>query len=125
MKKVYHRDPKKWIEENLRRRRANPVPHLVTTAKRRAKLANLEFSITRHDFFLPKLCPLLGIKLVVGNRKVTEQSPTLDRIDNTKGYIPGNVWIISYKANTIKSNASLKELELLVRNLRKAQRKSG
>jgi len=38
----------------------------------------------------------------------------LDRIDNNKGYIKDNVWVISRKANTIKNNASLEELKALV-----------
>lgn len=39
-------------------------------------------------------------------------------IDSSKGYIKGNVWVVSKRANTIKNNATLEELELLVANLR-------
>ena len=45
-------------------------------------------------------------------------SYSLDRIDSSKGYIPGNVWVISRRANAIKSDATLEELELLVKNLK-------
>ncbi len=41
-------------------------------------------------------------------------SPSLDRLDNTLGYIPGNVQVISWKANQIKSNATLQELQAIV-----------
>ena len=46
-------------------------------------------------------------------------SKGLDRIDSTKGYIKGNVWVISNRANTLKNDASLQELKTLVENLEK------
>ena len=39
-------------------------------------------------------------------------SPALDRIDNTKGYIRGNVWVISHRANQMKVDANIEELKL-------------
>jgi hypothetical protein len=51
-------------------------------------------------------------------------SPSLDRIDNNKGYIKGNVEVISWKANIMKSNASPEELvEFAKAILEKFQRK--
>lgn len=47
-----------------------------------------------------------------------DNSASIDRIDNDKRYVKGNVWIISTKANRIKSNATLAELELLVSKLK-------
>jgi hypothetical protein len=80
-------------------------------SKSRAKKKGFEHSITIHDIHIPDICPLLGIPLFPGtNGKVGPNSPTLDRIDSSKGYTPDNVWVISYKANTIKSNATPEEL---------------
>ena len=60
----------------------------------------------------PKVCPVLGIKLDWSmNGKKLSNSPSLDRIDNTKGYIPGNVILISDLANSMKRNATLKQLK--------------
>jgi hypothetical protein len=52
-------------------------------------------------------------------RKKSPNSPSLDKIIPSKGYIKGNVWVISNRANTLKNDASLQELELLVENLKK------
>jgi hypothetical protein len=46
----------------------------------------------------------------VGAGRVHDGSPTLDRIDNAKGYVKGNVCVISKKANTMKNNATPEEV---------------
>lgn len=83
---------------------------MLNRSKSRAKRKGFEHSITIEDIHIPDNCPLLGIPLIKGETSVQENSPTLDRIDSSKGYVKGNVWVISYKANTIKSNATPEEL---------------
>jgi hypothetical protein len=39
---------------------------------------------------------------------------SLDRVDNTKGYIPGNVRVISRKANIMKADLTVDLLEKLI-----------
>lgn len=88
-------------------------------AKRRARKKGLEHTITHVDIVIPSHCPLLGIPLIKNQGTGgNDNSPSLDRIDSTKGYTPDNIWVISYKANTIKSNATLEELEHIARGLR-------
>jgi hypothetical protein len=53
---------------------------------------------------------LLGIPLKTGDRKVNDSSPSLDRKDPSRGYTPDNVWVISFRANTIKSNRTWEQL---------------
>lgn len=91
---------------------------LLNAAKARAKAKNLEFNIEVSDIVVPKICPLLGIPIFVneGKKVCKPNSPSLDRIDPTKGYIKNNVWVISLKANTMKSNATLEEMKTLVTN---------
>lgn len=83
-----------------------------------AKSRNQEFLITVEDLKkeYSEVCPILGIKLVYldsykRGRKL--DSPSVDRIDSTKGYIPGNIWIISLKANMCKSDLPLESLKNL------------
>ena len=74
--------------------------------------------MSRDDIVIPAVCPLLGLSLRLNTGVVGHDSPSIDRIDSTRGYVPGNVWVISHRANTLKSNATIAELEMLVRNLR-------
>lgn len=80
------------------------------SAKERALKYNLPFEIKIEDIKIPDTCPILNIPLYSGNGKVHGNSPSLDRIIPNLGYIPSNIWVISYKANTMKSNASKEEL---------------
>lgn len=104
-------------EYQKKRHADHPEIDLFRTCKFRAKKKGLLFNLTKEDIVVPDLCPILGIPLFVKGNKVTENSPSIDRIDNSQGYIKGNIQIISYKANTMKSNATLNELKLLVNYL--------
>lgn len=86
---------------------------LINAAKKRSKDYGLEFNLDLNDIVLPEKCPILGIKLQFNTGKAKDNSYSIDRIDNNKGYIKGNIQIISFKANTIKSNANFQELELV------------
>lgn len=113
---VKHRNQK-----DIERRMSNKDSYrkyLLNTAKHRAKKKHLDFNITLEDIVLPKICPLLEIPLTMSKGKASENSYSLDRIDSSKGYIKGNVWVISNRANLLKNNATLEELELLVNNIR-------
>ena len=87
---------------------------LLENARRRAKKKGLKCSITLDDITVPSVCPLLGIKIHLGGDGIYNMnSPSLDRIDNAKGYVKGNVAVISLKANKLKSDLSLEELRTL------------
>lgn len=99
----------------------DPRKKIFSAAKRRAKERGREFSITLDDIVMPTYCPVLHIPLRAGKGKLCHNSPSLDRIDNNLGYIPGNVRIISWRANSLKSNGTLEEFLLVVEDLRKLQ----
>lgn len=79
-----------------------------------ARRQGIEFDLEFDDIIWPELCPVLGIRLDYsygtkgGHAKKT--SPSFDRIDPTKGYVKGNVIIVSLKANAIKQDASAEEV---------------
>ena len=98
---------------------------LLYSAKHRSKKAGIPFSLKVTDIVIPKKCPVLGIEIWTAPGIKTDHSPSLDRIDNTKGYIPSNVWVISWRANALKRDGTLEELEMLVKALRKKLKESA
>jgi hypothetical protein len=91
-----------------------PQRYMLKSARTRAKKKDIEFNITEEDIIIPTYCPILGIKLRDSLGKGTpggvDSSPSLDRINPNKGYIVGNVQVLSHKANMMKSNATAEEL---------------
>lgn len=109
---------REYYREASRRHRAEakelgPIYFLFAGARCRAKRNRREFSIGYDDFTpLPEFCPALGLKLNYDSRgKLKDDSPTLDRIDNSRGYVPGNVAVVSWRANRLKLGASAAELD--------------
>jgi len=92
----------------------NPEKTLLKTARNRALKRGTEFSIDLSDITIPEVCPILGIPLVIsdgtGKPGGKMNSPSLDRIDNEKGYIKGNVQVISHMANSMKFTANKEQL---------------
>ena len=85
--------------------------NLLRWAKSRALKNNIPFTLTFDDINVPHKCPALGIPLFSGKKVLGDNSPSLDRIVPDLGYVPGNVIVISHKANTIKSTATWCELQ--------------
>ena len=86
---------------------------LVNSARRRAKRDGLPFDLTHEDITIPERCPALGIPLApstAGRQGGDDASPSLDRLVPELGYVPGNVRVISRRANSIKQNAAPDEL---------------
>jgi len=81
-------------------------------AKQRCKKTGLEFSIVPDDIVIPDTCPVLGIAINMnsGRSGAYRNSPSLDRIDNNKGYTRDNIQVISQLANAMKSAATKEEL---------------
>ena len=93
-----------------------PAYKMWQHARRRAKLKGLECTITVWDIRIPEVCPYLGIPLKQNGGR-WEYHPSLDRIDNSKGYTPDNIRVISRKANTMKNDASVERLLLFAKNI--------
>lgn len=99
-------------EYQRQRRAANPKAAMLERAKERATRSGLEFSLTPDDIEVPEVCPVLGIPIIVGGSRCGN-SPSLDRIRPDGGYTAGNVRVISSKANSMKGDRTLAELESL------------
>lgn len=109
-----------YAEYQRNRRDRHPRNTLVTQAKSRAKRSGVEFNVTEDNLLWPTHCPILGVQLdynttAPGARNRRDNSPSLDRRDNSKGYVVGNVFVISHRANRLKSDASVEELLALSR----------
>lgn len=105
-------------KDYLREKRKDLRWTLYHGSKHRAKKNGIEFSISFEDIIVPEFCPIFGFKLKQGNGKTEPHSPTLDRIDPKKGYIKGNIWVISHKANKIKNDSSIEDLHILGQKLK-------
>jgi len=90
---------------------------MFLAAKARAKRSGIPFSLVLDDILIPEKCPILGIPLISHSDKCDFDSPSLDQITAGGGYTKENVQVISHKANTIKSNATLEELRAVVEYL--------
>ena len=96
----------------------NPEHYLWYVARTRARQKKQDFDIEVSDIVIPKYCPILECELL----KASGYSPnsiSLDRIDNNKGYVKGNVRVISRSANLMKSALTLEILEKLIKYIKK------
>jgi hypothetical protein len=105
-----------WVSEN-NFSSWDVTTRLLYSAKQRARKLSIKFDITYKDFEIPEVCPLRGVALNVGFGKHSDDSPTLDRKDPRLGYVKGNVWVISHKANRLKGNFTPEELRTFCENV--------
>jgi hypothetical protein len=90
---------------------------LIRASRHRAKQCGITHTLKKGDITIPENCPVLGTPLYIQqstNEEMTpekiDNSPQIDRIIPSMGYIPGNVIVVSAKANRIKSNANWIEI---------------
>lgn len=104
---------KYWLNHRLR----YPIKYLLKNASYRARLRNLEFNLTEEDIEIPDVCPVLGIPLFLirecTGKYCNWNAPSLDRIDNRKGYTKDNIRIISWRANQLKRDMTFEEAKLI------------
>lgn len=113
--KVQRKQARSW-------QRANPFRFWLLSLRARAAKAGRACTVTEDDLRAawPRdgKCPALGVPLALpgADRGTSRQGPrpdsaTVDRIDNSRGYEPGNIAIISWHANRIKSAATASEIQ--------------
>lgn len=120
-KKQYYLKKKEFLHTQMKEYyKDNRNVWLYNRSKRRAREDGIEFTIEISDIVIPKYCPLLGIELTneLGRGQLQSNS-SIDRIDSSKGYIKGNVQVISRLANTMKSSANSEQLITFAKNVLK------
>lgn len=105
------KNPEKMREFRKTWEHSNPAWIMYHNARRRARELNIPFDIKFTDIIIPEYCPVLGFKLTTDNR---ETNPSLDRILPELGYVVGNIQVISMRANRLKNDATIEELEKLI-----------
>jgi len=122
-----HRDiQKQWVKNNPQKaqaiqdryKKANWELSMLRAAKANAAKMNREFSLELEDIIIPEYCPYLNVPLTRECRKENNKhNPSIDRIDPSKGYLRGNIRVISFKANRMKSDFSNQELVTIANNI--------
>lgn len=118
-----------WTDEELARIDLKGLLEYAIRSKLTRTLSNtksvcekegLPFDMTVEDLApFPLTCPVLGIPLNwMATGSSGNDSPSVDRMIPDKGYVRGNVRLISQKANRLKQNASLEELEAITRYMK-------
>ena len=92
-------------------RKKNREKMMLYQARRRAKVRNIDCTITLENIIIPSHCPVLKTPLSFEGRRDT--TPVLDLIDVSKGYILGNVQVISNRVNRCKSDLTIAEIKLV------------
>lgn len=88
-------------------------------AKQRATAKNMEFTISIEDVIIPEKCPVFGTNFREEYKKDNKYfthnyTPSIDRIKNDEGYTKDNIVIVSCRANSIKGDASIEELQKIL-----------
>lgn len=93
------------------------IHSLLDGARQRAKEKEFVFGLDYEwvDQNLKTHCPVLGIEFEFCKGRPLPSSPSLDRVNNEKGYSKSNVKIISWRANSLKNDASLLEINEIIK----------
>lgn len=92
----------------------------VGSLKQSAKKRGIDFDMTAEDLLeigQPKVCKYLGMELDYAADSIKPESASVNRIDPRKGYVRGNIEIISNKANSMLLDATPEELMTFVENV--------
>ena len=70
---------------------------------------------------IPKLCPVLGLELGFAKKQPADFSISVDRINPKEGYNKNNIKIISNRANFLKKDATIQEMESILLYMRNSE----
>jgi len=125
-KRYYDRNPE-FFAAKREKYNARAESRILTKVKSRAKKKGIPFNLEHVDISIPDTCPVLGIPIYPTFdrcRGYKANLASLDRVVPEMGYVKGNVRVISYRANMLKSDSTIEEMELILEDLRKCQKQS-
>lgn len=112
----------RWVDSDYELFKIRLLNMLRRSTKRsNTNKAEINIDVPYLETIFPKdnKCPILGIDLIWGVGKMTPNSPSLDKIVPEKGYVKGNVAIISQKANTMKQDSTQEDLSKIIDYIKK------
>ncbi len=115
----YCREKKKQSYSTEKRReiyQRNITVELYNQAKNRAKRDSIPFTIDLEDVIIPTVCPVLEVPISFTEK---EMAPSLDKKINELGYVKGNVFVVSKRANRLKNDASIDEIRKILKYMEK------
>lgn len=98
-----------------RDKKNDPRKMLWYAAKSRATKRRVPFSITLDDIVISERCVVLGIPLDYRDRN---HAPSLDEIVPGKGYVKGNIAVISGRANRLKGDGTISDIQAIAAYIR-------
>ena len=110
----YTHNRQQVLDRQKAKRRSDPATYLVRAAKARAKKTGREFDLRVEDLKIPARCPVSGRPMV----PCSPDAPSIDRVDNSRGYTRDNIMIISKRINAIKSSLTVEEARVLLDYMR-------
>ena len=129
---IRHRVIKKiiggWVVALGKDSRKHRMHNTLKAIKMKAKRRGIPFDISVADLDMPKLCPVFGVEIFYDKRKLLmdggsirnhPQIPSIDRLIPELGYVKGNVFVMSLKANIVKNNGTAEEHEKIAAFMRK------
>lgn len=118
IEKARYQTKRELVSIQSRHKREDTVWRLLKGAKSTAKRKGLEYNITEDDIVIPEYCPYLLVPLTnIQGQGFVSDNASIDRIDSSKGYIKGNIQIISRRANSMKNDATQEQLLMFAKQI--------
>jgi hypothetical protein len=87
--------------------------HLMV--RTRARKTGVEYTLLQEDIPVVYKCPVFGYDLMAHEGSPQNNSFSLDKIDPKKGYVKGNVQVVSFRANNLKNSLRPEEAMAFVK----------
>lgn len=95
---------------------SSPREKLLRSTKSNATTHGIEHTLLLEDIQIPSYCPVFGLPITLNGDRRTGAS--VDRVDASKGYVQGNIRVISMEANRLKSNGTIEQFEQILEYMR-------